>query len=145
MPSPVSRPWHLVVVGLVALLWHLGGAADYVATQMRFEPYVSEFPPEWIVYFGGLPTWVNAAWAIGVWVGLLGAILLLLRERAAVLTLAVAAIAMVAATIWLIFLADPTIGAVTGDVGVWVVAGAALASVLLWLYARWMKVAQVLG
>jgi len=145
MPSQAARPWHLLPVGILALLWHIGGAADYLATQLEFGPYVSQFPPEWMVYFGNLPLWVDSAWAIGVWIGLLGAVLLLMRERAAVLALAVAAIAMLAATIWLIFVSDPTIQAVTGANGAWVMVGATLASLLLWLYARWMKVVQVLG
>lgn len=145
MPETAPRPWHLLPVGLLATLWHVGGAADYLATQLEYEPWVGQFPPEWAAYFGGLPMWVNAAWAIGVWVGLLGAVLLLMRERAAVLTLAAAAAAMLAATLWLIFVSDPTIQAVTGPGGAWVMAGAALASVVLWLYARWMKTAHVLG
>jgi len=149
MPAPASplapAPWHLWLVGGLALLWHIGGAADYVATQIEFAPYVSEFPPEWIAYFGAMPLWVDAAWAIGVWGGLLGAVLMLMRETGAVLALALAALAMIAATIWLVFLSDPTMQSVTGANGLLVMAGASAASVLLWVYARWLKLARMLG
>ena len=144
MPAQAPAPWHLWLVGIAALLWHLGGAADYVATQIEFAPYVSQFPGEWIAYFGAMPLWVDAAWAIGVWGGLLGAVLLLMRERGAVLALALAALALLAATVWLVFLSDPTMQSVTGPNGVIVMAGASAASVLLWVYARALKLAGVL-
>ena len=34
-----------------------------------------------IAYFDAMPAWTHATWAIGVWGGLLGAVLLLLRRR----------------------------------------------------------------
>lgn len=143
--TAVVRPWHLIPVGLLALLWHLGGAADYLATHLAYEPYVRQFPAEWMVYFDTLPFWVDAAWAIGVWVGLLGAVLLLMRERAAVLALALSAVALIAATFWLLAVSDPPMQAVTGASGIYVMAGAALASVILWAYARWVKMHGVLA
>ena len=41
--SGVKTPWHLWVVGIVALLWNAIGALDFTATQMRFEFYMSQF------------------------------------------------------------------------------------------------------
>jgi hypothetical protein len=76
---------------------------------------------------------------------LLGAVLMLMRETGAVLALALAALAMIAATIWLVFLSDPTMQSVTGANGLLVMAGASAASVLLWVYARWLKLARMLG
>jgi peptidoglycan/LPS O-acetylase OafA/YrhL len=137
--TAAARPWHLIPVGLLALVWHLGGAADYVATQIAWEPYVGQFPDAWMAYFDAMPLWVDAAWAIGVWVGLLGAVLLLMRERAAVLALALAAVAMAAATFWLLVVSDPPMQDITGAQGVYVMLGAVLVSVLLWIYARSAK------
>ena len=79
-----ATPWHLWVVGALALLWSAGGALDYVMTQTRNEAYMSAFTPEQLEFFYGLPAWTVAAWAIAVWGGVVGAILLLLRRRHAV-------------------------------------------------------------
>jgi hypothetical protein len=86
--SQVTRntrtPWHLWVIGGSALLWGAMGAMDYVMTQTKNEAYMSGFTPEQLAFFYSLPAWVVSAWAIGVWGGVLGAVLLLVRRRLAV-------------------------------------------------------------
>jgi hypothetical protein len=74
-----STPWHLWLIGVVALVWSAMGAMDYVMTQTRNEAYMSAFTPEQLSFFYGIP-----AWAIAVWGGVLGALLLLIRRRHAV-------------------------------------------------------------
>jgi hypothetical protein len=148
MPSyrpPPPRPWHLLPVALAAVLWHAAGAADYALTKMRVPAYLDQVPEEWVVYFDALPAWVTAAWAVGVWIGLLGALLLLARESLAPLMLALAFFALAAASVWLVWLAEPPMAEVTGQEGVLVMAGATAASAILWLYARWMRARGVLG
>ena len=88
-------PWHLWVIGVVALLWNAMGALDYVMTQTRNEEYMSNFTPEQLSFFYGFPAWVDAAWAIAVWGGVLGALLLLIRRRYAVWVFLASLIAMV--------------------------------------------------
>lgn len=144
MPIAAERPWHLVPVGILALLWHAAGALDYLLTQIRFEPYTGQVPAEWLAYFDAMPAWVTAAWAIGVWIGLLGAVLLLMREHWAPLALAVAFFAILAATLWLTLLADPPMQVAVGIEFTWVMVGATVAALLLWLYARWMRRVNVI-
>ena len=88
-------PWHLWLVGVVGLLWSAMGALDYVMTQTRNEAYLSEFTPEQLAFFLGLPAWIDAAWAIGVWGGVVGCLLLLLRRGVAVWVLLASFIAAV--------------------------------------------------
>lgn len=78
------RPWHLWVIGIIALLWNAMGAVDYIMTQTKNEAYMGQFTAEQLDFFYGLPAWVVACWAIAVWGGLLGTVLLLLRRRLAV-------------------------------------------------------------
>ena len=80
----VKTPWHLWVVGVVGFLWSAMGALDYVMTQTRNEKYMSAFTPEQLSFFYSLPTWAEATWAIAVWGGVVGAILLLLKMRVSV-------------------------------------------------------------
>lgn len=83
-PERQKAPWHLWVVGIVALLWSAMGALDYVMTQTENEAYMSNFTPEQLEFFYGIPAWAVAFWAIAVWGGVLGSILLLIRTRHAV-------------------------------------------------------------
>ena len=73
-------PWHLWVVGILALLWNAMGAFDYLMTQTRSEGYMSQFTPAQLEFFYAFPAWVVSAWAIAVWGGVLGSLLLLLRR-----------------------------------------------------------------
>ena len=76
-----ATPWHLWVIGILALLWNAFGAYDYLMTQTRNEAYMSAFTPQQLEHFYSFPAWMEAFWAIGVWGALLGAILLILRSR----------------------------------------------------------------
>jgi len=95
----VRTPWHLWVIGAIAVLWNAMGAFDYVMTETRNAAYMSAFTPEQLAFFYRLPGWVIAAWAIAVWGGILGALLLLLRRRLAVWVFLVSVVAMVVTTI----------------------------------------------
>ena len=92
--NSVKAPWHLWVVGIVGLLWSAMGAMDYVMSKLRVESYMAKFTPEQLEYFYGFPVWVNAAWAIAVWGGVIGCIILLLRKGVAVEVLLASFIAM---------------------------------------------------
>lgn len=93
--SPAKAPWHLWVIGIVGTLWSAMGAMDYVMTKLQVESYMAAFTPEQLEFFYGFPMWVNAAWAIAVWGGVIGCIILLLRKSVAVEVLLVSLIAMV--------------------------------------------------
>lgn len=112
-------------------------------TETQNEAYMSQFTPEQLEYFYGFPSWVVAFWALAVWGGLLGTILLLLRKRVAVPVLLGSFLAMVVTAIHNFLLSD----------GLEVMGGAGAAfSVLifavalgLWLYARAMARRGVLA
>lgn len=78
-----KAPWHLRVVGILALLWAAMGCFDYLMTQTRNEVYMGMFTAEQLDFFYSIPAWAIAAWAIAVWGELLGALLLLLRRAVA--------------------------------------------------------------
>jgi hypothetical protein len=94
-----GTPKHLWIIGIIALLWSAMGAMDYVMTQTRNEAYMGQFTTEQLAYFYGFPAWVDATWAIAVWGGVAGAVLLLLKRSLAVPVFLVSLLAMVATTI----------------------------------------------
>lgn len=94
----IRTPWHLWVIGILALLWSAMGAMDYVMTQTKNETYMSNFTADQLTFFYGFPTWVVALWAIAVWGGVIGALLLLFRRRLAVWVFLASLLAMVVST-----------------------------------------------
>ncbi len=87
-------PMHLWIVGVGALLWNSVGAYDYLMTETRNATYFQRFTAEQAAFFEAMPSWVIATWALSVWCGVLGALLLLGRRRVAVPVLAVGLIGM---------------------------------------------------
>jgi hypothetical protein len=130
------RPWHLWLVGILGLLWNLVGAYDYLMTETQNESYLSKFSPEQLEYFSGFPSWVVATWAIAVWGGVLGVLLLLLRKRLAAGVLLGSFLAMIITSVYNFLLSDGL--EVMGSEGL-VFSGLILAIGLgLWVYARSM-------
>jgi hypothetical protein len=86
-----TTPVHLWIVGIVSLLWNAFGCYDYLMTMTANEAWMAQFTAEQIAYWESLPAWNAATWALGVWGGLVGALMLLLRSRYAVWAYAVSA------------------------------------------------------
>jgi hypothetical protein len=74
-------PAHLWIVGILSLLWNGYGCYDYYMTNTKNPAYLAQFPADALSYWESLPGWLTAFWAIGVWGGLAGSILLLMRSR----------------------------------------------------------------
>jgi hypothetical protein len=82
-------PAHLWIVGILALLWNCFGAYDYTMTRMHNMDYLKGAMPgvdpnvalDWVE---SMPLYAQVGWGLGVWLGLLGAVLLLTRSRWAV-------------------------------------------------------------
>jgi hypothetical protein len=74
---------HLWVVGILSLLWNGFGAYDYTMSHLGGPAYFESMGLDAAAFawFEALPAWSVAAWAVGVWVSLLGSVLLLLRSR----------------------------------------------------------------
>lgn len=80
-----KTPWHLWLVGVVALLWNGFGAYDFTRTALQGEAYLraSGMSQAMIDYYAATPAWVYAPWGVGVWGGVLGSLLLLMRKKLA--------------------------------------------------------------
>jgi len=78
-----KAPTHLWVLGILALLWNCIGAYDYLMSNIGGLAYFESVGLDADVYdwFTAMPIWAMAAWALGVWGSVLGALLLLIRSR----------------------------------------------------------------
>lgn len=83
MKMTTATPWHLWAVGLLSLLWNGFGGYLYLMTQTQGAEFLRSMgaSQESIDWQASMPVWMNALWAIGVWGGVLGAVLLLLRMK----------------------------------------------------------------
>ena len=139
----VAAPWHLWLVGALALIWNGIGAFDYVMTETRNTSYMSSFTPEQLAYFYAFPMWVVATWALSVWGGVLGAVLLLLRKRWAVPVFGISLVTMVLTTFHNFVLTNGI--AIMGGTGGLVLSAVIFAiAVALLVYARSLARAGVL-
>ena len=82
-------PISLWIVGIAATLWNGLGCYDYLMTRLRNEDWVTTMmpgadPAAVFAWVDGFPIYAQIAWPLGVWGGLAGSILLLIRSRFAV-------------------------------------------------------------
>jgi hypothetical protein len=88
-------PAHLWIVGILSLLWNAFGCVDYTLTNLKHAAWLAQMTPDQIAYMDSLPPWLTAFWAFGVWGGLAGSILLLMRNRRAVWAFAISCLGAV--------------------------------------------------
>jgi hypothetical protein len=138
-----GAPWHLWVVGVLALLWNGYGAFDYLMTNTQGEAYLAGLgaTPAQIEYYLAMPAWMNAAWAFGVWGGVLGALLLLLRSRWALWAFAASLLGLIGS--WVHTFTSNGLE-IAGAAGMIMSAVITIVALFLLSYARMMQKAGVL-
>lgn len=107
--SPATHtPWYHWLVSLFAIAWNGFGAFDYSMTQMKGDVWLRQMQmtDAQIAYFHTMPGWAMAVWAIGVWGGVIGGILLLLRSRHAVPVFIVSLVAFLISLVYSYLLSD---------------------------------------
>jgi hypothetical protein len=87
--TTARTPAHLWIVGILSLLWNCFGCYDYLMTRMHNMAYIAKSMPGVdpnvaLAWVEGMPIYSQIGWGLGVWGGLLGAVLLLARSRYAV-------------------------------------------------------------
>ncbi len=115
-------PWHLWAVGILTLLWNSVGIYSYMMTRLdRLESL--EMTAEQIAWFESFPVWANALWALGVWGAFFGSVLLLLRSRWAVTSIAISVIGLVGTTFYQRFMTDipPELDSIGLTAAIWII------------------------
>ena len=133
-------PVHLWIVGIVSLLWSCFGAYDYLMTRMRNTDYLTAAMPgadpnAILAWVDSFPIYAQIGWGLGVWMGLAGSILLLVRHRWAVPAFALSLVGAILGLGYQIVAAPPVPGPESPMMKVmpYVIIGVALG---LFFYAR---------
>jgi hypothetical protein len=95
IPLRLPRPDGLALAAGLGLAWNLFGVSRFFATAFQDAEALAAagMTPEQAALYAGLPGWMTLAFALGVFGGLAGSALLLLRHRAATPVLAVSLLA----------------------------------------------------
>jgi hypothetical protein len=83
--TTIKAPWHLWLIGVIAVLFNSIGVFDFVMVRAQGAKYMASagMTPQQIAHYQGMPGWMTAVWAIGVFGAFLASILLLMRRKAA--------------------------------------------------------------
>ncbi|MCR9229167.1 MAG: hypothetical protein NXH90_17235 [Flavobacteriaceae bacterium] len=106
MTTSVKPPVWFWVVNVIALLWNLIGAMNYLNQAFNQEALLESMDQAQREAFEGIPAWATAAFAIAVFSGTLACIGLLLRKKWAKLLFIVSLIAAVAQFIHWLFISN---------------------------------------
>ena len=98
-------PWYLWVVGGLAVLWNGLGTFLWAGTSFMPDAFLTGLPAAHREYVDGLPLWSTLTWGLGVVGGVVGSILLLLRNRLAVPAFALSLLGAVTNT--MVYLTNP--------------------------------------
>jgi hypothetical protein len=108
-------PAHLWIVGILSLLWSCFGAYDYTMTKTKGAEYIATTMPgvdpnAALAWIDSMPMYAQVGWAVGVWLALLGSLMLLIRSRLAVWSFGLSLLGAVASLGYQMLLAPPMPG-----------------------------------
>jgi hypothetical protein len=108
MDAPVKTPWHLWLIGTIAVLFNAIGVFDFVMSMAQGATYQAKvgMTPEQIAHYQAMPGWMTIVWAVGVFGAFGASILLLLRRRAAFPVFVVSLAAFVLSLLYTYVLTD---------------------------------------
>ena len=96
--SLVKPHFSFWIVAALGLVWNLVGCLNYVAQTNP--DVVAQMPDVYQVIINGRPAWATAAFAIAVFGGAVGCILLLLRRRVAIGVLVLSLIGIIGTAVF---------------------------------------------
>jgi hypothetical protein len=125
--------WSFWLLSLFALLWNVGGAVNYL---MQTNPeYVANLPESHRAIIEGRPAWATGGFAIGVFGGALGCILLLLRKSTSLYVFIASLIGIIVTMIHTVKVASLKIEFSPGEILVMILLPLIVAAALVW-YSR---------
>jgi hypothetical protein len=79
-----TAPKWVLIVGVVLILWNLGGASMFVLDMMKTPEDIAALPRDQQLLWSQMPGWAWAAYGVGTIGGLLAAIGIVIRKKWAV-------------------------------------------------------------
>jgi hypothetical protein len=126
-------PWSFWAIGAIALVWNVLGAMNYM---MQMNPdMVATYPETHRAIIDGRPAWATGGFAITVFGGALGCLLLLFRRSVALYVFIASLLGVLVTTVHTLKIVTSTAGFTAFEIMVMTVMPVIVAALLAW-YTR---------
>ena len=78
-----KAPTWFKVVAIIAFIWNLFGVMAYLIQVTMSDETLATLPPEQVEVLQNTPAWATAGYALAVWAGALGTLMLILKKKLA--------------------------------------------------------------
>lgn len=99
-------PRSFMIIGIVAIVWNLLGVMSYLMSVMMSPETLAAMPEEQRALYNDIPSWVTSAYAIAVFGGLLGSVLLVMKKALALPVLIVSLVGILVQMLYTLVLSD---------------------------------------
>jgi hypothetical protein len=146
MPATTRRSFFVTIFGVIGTLWFAVHAIEYVYARYTALNAILPLPAPFGLsgVFDAMPQWAAIALTATIWLGLLGAFLLLLGDRAAVLVLSFTFLATLVGLVWGVLAFLEGNQSIAGVNPLLFLSSQTAVSFGLWLYSRTAKRYQIL-
>lgn len=94
------------IIGVIAVIWNLMGVSVYLMQAYLTDSYTEAYTPEQLEIITNAPSWAVGAFAIAVFAGFIGSVLILLRKRLANIVLSISFVGIMVQFIYNFFIAN---------------------------------------
>lgn len=122
--------WSFWLVSTLALLWNVGGTINYLM-QTNLE-FVSTLPETHRAIIEGRPIWATGGFAIGVFGGAIGCLLLLFKKSQAIYIFIISLLGIVLTMLHTVNVATSKISFNIGEIVVMILLPMIVAALLIW-------------
>ncbi len=91
------------VVSVIALLWNAMGVFNYLGQAYQWDSFTNGMNQKKLDLMGTIPAWVTAAFAVAVFSGIIGSILLLLKKKSAIVLFVISLTAVIVQMSFVLF------------------------------------------
>ncbi|MBL4710150.1 MAG: hypothetical protein JKY48_17100 [Flavobacteriales bacterium] len=106
MTTKTKTPTWFMVVSIIALIWNIMGVMAYLSQAYMPQEVLDLMSEAERTLMESTPAWVTAAFAIAVFMGTLGCLMLVLKKRIAKMLLLVSLVGIVVQMFWNFFIGD---------------------------------------
>ncbi len=101
--SPPAWFW---IVSILALLWNLMGVAAFVMQMTMSADALAALPADQQALYASMPAWVTVTYAVAVFGGALGCLLLVLKNKLAIPLLVLSLLGVLGQMLYMFLLSD---------------------------------------
>lgn len=123
--------WSFWLICILGLLWNIGGAINYYMQMINME-FVASLPDTHRLLIEGRPAWATGGFAIGVFGGILGCLLLMFKKIISLYVFIISLIGIIVTMIHTVNVASSKIDFNLVEIIVMILLPVIVAAILIW-------------